>query len=353
MPSRMAEQPGQRNDALGAGRVGAWLRGFDYRFRTLTERLRFGKCASVHELPAIFHYWSNRYLRPKLEMFGVSHPEAFFRKYMDLCRSANPGGPHRFVSIGAGDCEIEIGLAVALAKAEGPHFVIECLDVNKGVLERGKAKASAAGVAQHIAITPTDLNRWRPTTRYDAVIANQSLHHIVELEALFDTVATGLAPHGLFIVSDMIGRNGHMRWPEALSIVEEFWEELPDAYRFDRQTNHQERQFPNRDYASRGFEGIRAQDILPLLVERFAFDVFIGFANVIDPFIDRSFGPNFSVDLDRDRDFIDRVHARDATAIASGAITPTHMMAAMCVGKEGENRFADGLSPLQSIRRPG
>jgi SAM-dependent methyltransferase len=235
---------------------------------------------------------------------------------------------------------------------EGPAFVIECLDVNRAMLSRGRAKAAAAGVAEHIAIAPVDLNRWRPTVRYDAVIANQSLHHIVALEPLFDAVAGSLAPHGLFIVSDMIGRNGHKRWPEALAIVDEFWRELPDAYRFDRQRRKQQRDYPDVDYASRGFEGIRAQDILPLLIQRFAFDEFIGFANAIDPFVDRSFGPNFSVDRDWDRDFIDRVHARDEAAILSGAITPTHMLAAMCVGRDGANRFADGLSPRAAVRRP-
>ena len=86
----------------------------------------------------------------------------------------------------------------------GPPFAIECLDVNRSVLERGRAKAVKAGVADHIAIAPVDLNRWQPTLRYDAVIANQSLHHIVALESLFDGVAGALAPHGLFIVSDMI-----------------------------------------------------------------------------------------------------------------------------------------------------
>ena len=120
----------------------------------------------------------------------------------------------------------------------------------------------------------------------------------------------------------------------------------------DRQRRKQHRDYPDVDYASRGFEGIRSQDILPLLVERFAFDVFIGFANAIDPFVDRSFGPNFSVDSDWDRDFIDRVHARDEAAILSGAITPTHMLAAMCVGRGGENRFADGLSPQAAVRQP-
>jgi SAM-dependent methyltransferase len=261
--------------------LGAAARDLDYRFRTLTERLRFGRCPTVHALPDIFHYWSNRYLRPKLEAFGTSYPEAFFLKH----------------------------------------------------LERGRAKAAAAGVSEHIAIAPVDLNRWRPTVRFDAVIANQSLHHIVALEPLFDGVARSLAPHVLFIVSDMIGRNGHKRRPEALAIVEEFWRELPDTHQFDRQRRKQHRDYPDVDCASRGFDGIRSQDILPLLVERFAFDVFIGFANAIDPFVDRSFGPNFSVDRDWDRDFIDRVHAQDEAAILSGAITPTHMLAAMCAGR--------------------
>jgi SAM-dependent methyltransferase len=306
----------------------------------------------VHALPDIFHYWSNRYLRPKLEAFGTSHPEAFFLKYLDRCRRDGAAETRRFLSIGAGDCAIEIGLAGALAKTDGPAFVIECLDVNRAMLEQGRAKAAAAGVSEHIAIARVDLNRWRPTIRYDAVIANQSLHHIVALEPLFDGVASSLAPHGLFIVSDMIGRNGHKRWPEALAIVEEFWRELPDSHRIDRQRHKRHQDYPDVDYASRGFEGIRAQDILPLLVERFAFDVFIGFANAIDPFVDRSFGPNFSVDSNWDRDFVDRVHARDEAAILSGAITPTHMLAVMCTGRAGENRFADGLSPQAAVRRP-
>jgi len=327
-------------------------RKLDYHWRALSERVRFHRCPAVHALPDIFHYWSNRYLRPKLETFGASHPEAFFLHYMELCRQEGAPGPHRFLSIGAGDCTIEIGLAHALAQSGGPPFVIECLDVNKAILERARRRAQAEGIAAYIVPVATDLNRWRPEGRYDAVLANQSLHHIVGLENLFDGVARSLGPGGRFIVSDMIGRNGHKRWPEALAIVEEFWDALPPTYRVDRQRNIQEGRFPDTDYSTRGFEGIRAQDTLPLLVERFAFDAFVGFANVIDPFVDRSFGPNFSVDREWDRDFIDRVHARDEAALARGEITPTHMLAAMCVGREGENRFADGRSPRESIRRP-
>jgi len=178
------------------------------------------------------------------------------------------------------------------------------------------------------------------------------LHHLVALEPLFDHIASALPPHGRFVVSDMIGRNGHMRWPEALSIVDEYWAELPQSYRYDRQRFLQLDEFENWDCAKDGFEGIRAQDILPLLVERFSFDAFLAFANVIDPFVERSFGPNFSADREWDRAFIDRVHARDEKELSAGRIKPTHMFAVMGAGSSRACRLVGGLSPPDAIRHP-
>ena len=145
----------------------------------------------------------------------------------------------------------------------------------------------------------------------------------------------------------MSGREG----PQA-AIVREFWRELPREYRYNHQLARQEDEFLDWDCAQEGFEGIRAQDILPLLVERFGFDLFAPFANVIDPFIDRGFGHNFDAGADWDRAFIDRVHARDEAEIRRGAITPTHLFAVMCVGRPGEGLRLDGLEPRACIRRP-
>jgi len=46
----------------------------------------------------------------------------------------------------------------------------------------------------------------------------------------------------------------------------------------------------------------------------------------IDIFIDRCFGPNFDPKSERDKEFIDRVHAEDEAAIVGGKLTPTHML---------------------------
>jgi SAM-dependent methyltransferase len=322
-----------------------------YRQRVAAEHGHFDSCEEVHALPPIFHYWSNRYLRPRLEAFGVSHPDAFFAKYLVECYGRG-SGTRRFLSLGAGNCDTEVRLARALRDAGCHRFAIECLELNKAMLVRGQQLAARERVADNIVPLEADLNHWRPMTQYDGVIASQSLHHVMALERVFDSVSTSLAPHARFIVSDMIGRNGHQRWPEALAIVREFWRELPSTYRYNRQLKRQEHEFLDWDCSTEGFEGIRAQDILPLLVERFGFDVFIGFANVIAPFVDRSFGPNFSNDAQWDREFIDRVHARDESEMAAGRIKPTQMFAVMGVGASDAAPAAATSAARAAIRMP-
>jgi len=323
-----------------------------YDARLASEVRRYEGVTNVHDLPPIFHYWSNKYLRPKLERFGFSSPDGFFAARIAHVARAVAPRTAAVVSLGAGNCDTEIGLAKSLLAEGVGNFRIECVDINAQMLERGVQLAASAGVAAHVAALREDVNRWQPAARYDVVMANQSLHHIVELERLFDAVAAALAPQGVFITSDMIGRNGHMRWPEALAIVQEFWGRLPPAYRMNQQLGRYEETFLDWDCSVSGFEGVRAQDILPLLVERFEFDLFIPFANVIDPFIDRSFGHHFNADAEWDRGFIDAVHERDEREIRDGSLTPTHAIAAMCSGRPGAGEYLDGLAPRRCVRKP-
>ena len=218
---------------------------------------------------------------------------------------------------------------------------VRCGAVGSGPDEGSARRACAADLRAllrgHLASVAADLTDSRTDERFDVVIANQCLHHILELERVFERISAIMAPDGVFLTSDMIGRNGHMRWPEARELIDRFWEELPKAYRYHRLLRRQENRFQDWDCSITGFEGIRAQDILPLLVQRFDFEFFYAFGNVIDPFVDRGFGPNFDADAEWDRDFIDRVHAADEAAFDAGTIKPTHMIAAM--------RHRQGLVP--------
>lgn len=327
-----------------------------YAARVAAETRIFADQEQVHDLPPIFHYWSNKWLRPQFESFGFSNPDEFFARYLALAHAdaKAAGRAPRFASLGCGNCDTEVRVARLLRDRGLGHFTIECIDINDAMLERGRRMAAEEGLDAHIVASRGDFNDWRPQGRYDAVLANQSLHHVMNLEGLFAAVDGALTPNGRFVTSDMIGRNGHMRWPEAAAIVQEFWQELPPGYRRNVQLRRYEPRFLDWDCSVAGFEGIRAQDILPLLLERFDFELFLGYGNVIDPFVDRSFGPNFDADAPWDRDFIDRVHARDEAELLAGRITPTHMLAVLRRRPyPGPRRFRAGLPPEACVRETG
>lgn len=192
----------------------------------------------------------------------------------------------------------------------------------------------------------------RPAAAWDAVIANQSLHVVVELEDLFAAIRASLAPDGFFLLYADIGRNGRRRWPEALKLVERHWAELPERYRYDHRQQRPEIRFSDHDRSAAGMDGGRSQDILPLLLERFHFELFLGFANVIEPFIGRSFGPNFDPAVEIDRAFIDRVQATDDAALRYGRIKPTHMLAALTVSDSGIHLCDGELTAAFAVRPP-
>ena len=323
----------------------------DYQARLEMEHEAYRDCAKVHDLPDIFHYWSNRYVRPKLEAFGFSSPDALFDNYLEAQCRRDLNRLNTFVSIGSGNCDLEVGLASRLREKGVTNFRIECLDFNPAMLKRGGIMAANANVTALVTFNEGDFNRWVPTTEYDGVMANQALHHVVNLEGLFSEVHRSLKPDGLFVTSDMIGHNGHQRWPEALAIVEEYWRMLPGLYKYNHQLKRRFPSFENWDCSTEGFEGIRAQDILPLLVDRFHFSLFIGFANVIDPFVDRGFGHNFMVTEEWDRSFIDRIHERDEQEMRAGKIKPTHMLAVMSKNARGAMSFHEPFTPEFCIRR--
>lgn len=323
----------------------------EYQRRVDAEKSFFNHAHDANVLPPIYNYWSNTYLRPKLERFGFSHPEALFAGYFAKSYVASSAEVRRYASIGSGACETEIRLAEALIERGHTSFVIDCMDFNEAELERGAAFAREKHLERYIRPVQADFNTWTAETQYDGVVANSSLHHIVDLEHLFAAIRQCLAPTGFFVTSDTIGRNGHLRWPEALALVDEFWQELPKSHTYNHLLRRSEVTYENWDCSSVGFEGIRAQDILPLLIEHFSFDCFVPFGNVIDPFIERTFGPNFDAANPADIDFIDRVHFRDEAEMARGAIKPAHLVAAMCVAN-GAKQYSDGLTPEFCVRWP-
>ena len=231
------------------------------------------------------------------------------------------------------------------------NFVFECLDFNEESLRKGKEAAERAGLGEYFLFTCADLNSWRPYRKYGIALACHSFNSVWNLEGVFDSVKRSLKKGGLFIVAEFIGRNGHMCWPEAMDALKPFWDELPESYRYNRVLRRQETQFINHDASREGFEAIRSQDVLPLLLERFNFKFFFPYVSITFVFIDRSFGHNFDAEADWDRDFVDRIHLRDEAGLLSGELKPTSMLAVLT------NRPAEmvlrhpALTPQKCVRK--
>jgi SAM-dependent methyltransferase len=313
------------------------------------QELAFFTPDDVMALPPVFKYWVRKHLVPMLNEIGLSGTEELLWRYTaEVCRKVDHC---RIYSLGAGNCANEIELARKLVEMGITNFTIECGDINLTTLARGPERAP--DVADYLETVESDMNTWQPSKSYDVVLAVQCLHHCVELEHVFEQVRACLKPGGYFLVNDMIGRNGHQRWPEALEMVHEFWQQMPGRYRYNQLLQRYEDLYENWDCSTVGFEGIRAQDILTLLIQNFSFDCFMGFGNLIDIFVERCFGPNFYTECEWDRDFIDRVHLAGALAIEQGRIKPTQMVGALTLEPtEREPILFRGQTPEFCVRNP-
>lgn len=318
----------------------------DYEASKKEELATYTDNLEIHSLPSIFHYWSNRFLLPNLIASGFSGVDDFYAKNLFNSFDANP----TFLSIGSGSCDTEIRIVKLLREMGLTSFRFECVELNLNLLDHAKELADKEKVSDWMIFTAGDLNDWKPDKSYSGVMAHHSLHHVLNLENLFDSILKSLTTTANFVTNDIIGRNGHLCWPESKKIVDRLWLDLPNSYRYNHQLKRHEPIFEDWDCSKFGFEGVRAQDILPLLVERFSFRFFFGFACAVVPFIERSFGPNFDSEADWDRSFINYVHATDEVNFQRGILKPTQMYAVMSKSEIADPIFVRGISPAFAVR---
>jgi SAM-dependent methyltransferase len=323
----------------------------DYDARVSAELRTFADQEVIHDLPAIHHLWAQRFVMPLLAEVGVPSIDVLWRREIgEQCRRRAPE-PARLVSLGAGNGELELALAESLADEGIPNLQLTLLELNGEMLDRAAAEARRIGIADRVHGELADLNRWAPTGPVDVYLANHSLHHVVELEHLYRQVRSSLAPEGVLLVNDMIGRNGHQRWPEAAQAVRRIWRTLPERYRRNHAVGGVDHEYPDLDCSSEGFEGIRSQDVLPLLLREFHPETYVTFANVIDPFVDRIYGPNFDPDDPTDAALIEEIATFDEAAIDAGVLTPTHLVAVFR-GEPVSCRHPRRRSPERTVRDP-
>jgi len=327
----------------------AAINGYDAR---VTAELRaYDDVETVHELPLIHGYWTERFVIPLLAEVGAASIDDLWEQHIaEQCARRAPEHV-RLVSLGAGNGEGELPLVARLADNGLTNIDVVLLELNPAMLDRALELAERLGLEDRVRGQETDLNTWSAEEPADVYLAVHSLHHVVELEHLYAEVARSIDPNGVLLVNDMVGRNGHVRWPEAGAIIHRIWRVTPERYRYNHYIKRIDAVYPDIDCSGEGFEGIRSQDVLPLLLERFHPDAYVTFGNVIDPFIDRVYGHNFDPQNPGDTAFIDSVATLDDAALNLGIITPTHLVASFRP-RPVSCRYPRERSPDRTVRRP-
>ena len=168
--------------------------------------------------------------------------------------------PLRILSLCCGAARIE----ALIARHAGIPIEWTLMDLNEDLLRSAAARFPDDSSVKLIVGNLNEIRDYG--RRYDAMICVSGLHHIVELERVVGFVRDALVEGGEFwSIGEAVGRNGNRLWPRDYAAANEFFRRLPERLRRNRSTGKIDADLPDTDYSASTFEGIRSEDIEPLL----------------------------------------------------------------------------------------
>jgi SAM-dependent methyltransferase len=213
----------------------------------VTEDLKEG---GPHASPCWHYYWER--------VAGLIQTSEFMDMPGYLSRTfAHLERPIEILSLGSGYCGHELALARCLSRS----YRIQCTDINGRLFDRARQVARAEGLAMEFNVA--DLNFMAiESKRYDLILAHAVIHHVINLENLFEQLATGLADRGIFHLVDVAGQNRKLIWDANERFVNGLLEAIPQHITAGLRVNVQEE--------ADGMEGIRQSEVIPQLRMHFA-----------------------------------------------------------------------------------
>jgi SAM-dependent methyltransferase len=163
--------------------------------------------------------------------------------------------PLRILSLGSGYCGHELALAQKLTCP----YQITCTDINEGLFTEARRRAQVSDLSLRFQVEDLNFIRIDPGS-YDLIFAHAVLHHVVNLEMLFDQIDRGLADEGILNIVEVIGKNRRLLWEENEHFANAILDALP--YELTRGAKLQVSD-------GEGMEGVRQEEIVSILKEKF------------------------------------------------------------------------------------
>jgi len=294
-----------------------------YKTKISQELESFDYNINIHNLPESHHIFTSTLVGPSLEeLTGKNNFEIWWVDEINkLIKSLNR--PVKIISLACGNGDLEIELLKQIEQKD--RFVFVGTDINPNVLKRGEDLAAKSGL-ENIYFQEQDLNNFKLNEKFDVVIANHSLHHIVKLEDLFEEIIKNSTENMIFLINDMFGRNGHVMWDNTLQVVNAIWKKLKQKYKLNAYNKCYDEKPLNNDCSKCGFEGVRAEDILPLLIKYFDFEIFLPFSTFINRFVARVYGHNFNVDDPYDVELVKNILSLDVKLLDRKKLSPVQAL---------------------------
>jgi len=248
----------------------------------------------------------------------------------EIAAHANNVESPRLLSLGCGYGGHDLQIAAMLSRP----FEIMAVDINPRLFEQAEHRARAKSF--NIQFVPLDLNfiSIRPSS-FDVIYVHASLHHILNLEHLLDQVHCGLKDNGRLVVQDIIGKTQVLFWKENVEFAARLIRRLPLRYRpragkriwryltFDPYSVIPRYREPAEQV---GMEGIRQEEIEPLLQQRFTpvkLFKFNAYMRIIctNPYL----GPRLDPDQAAARTYLDKLIELEMRQISTGRLRPTEL----------------------------
>src|SRR5712692_3597615 len=174
----------------------------------------------------------------------------------------------RALVLGCGSGWLERALA-----ERGRFRSIGACDFAADSVARARTRAEESG---HPSIEYRVVNREEEALDgpFDAIFANDVLHHITNLEGLYRRVEAALRPGGKFFFNEYVGPNRFQYDDERMDLINRYFRVFPDRLRVDHLTGRVlwRRERLSRDQVEREdpTEAVRSEDVLPLARRFFA-----------------------------------------------------------------------------------
>ena len=171
----------------------------------------------------------------------------------------------QILSLCTGNGRIESKLAENLSNIEWTISDINPKLLNDAILNFPKE----SGKIKKIVFDINNINNFE-FEKYDIIICCSALHHLCNLEEVFQFISHSLKTDGEFwSIGEAIGRNGNRLLQQDYNFANEIFLNLPSKFRLNKWTNTIDTKLPNNDLSGQTFEGIRSEEILNYIHQYF------------------------------------------------------------------------------------